>query len=117
MSYVDGFVIPLPKKNMKAYVAMAKEGERIWRKHGALGYMECAGDDLANKWGVAFPKLARVKPGETVVFSFIVFKSRAHRDSVNKKVMKEMETSDISKTMPFDVKRMAYGGFKTVVGR
>ena len=115
MSYVDGFVIPVPKSKVKAYQVMAKEGERLWRKCGALDYKECMGDDLKHTWALSFHKLARTKPGETVFFSYIVFKSRAHRDSVNKKVMKLMGTPSMD--MPFNVKRMAYGGFKTLVGR
>jgi uncharacterized protein YbaA (DUF1428 family) len=82
-------------------------------KHGAVDYKECAGDDLAAKWGTPFPRLMKLKRGETAVFSFIVFKSRAHRDRVNTKVMKEM--GGPPGDMPFDMKRMAYGGFKTIV--
>jgi uncharacterized protein YbaA (DUF1428 family) len=117
MRYVDGFVLPVPRKNLKAYVKMAKWGKRVWMKHGALDYMECVGDDLKSKWGIPFPRLARLKAGETVVFSYIVYKSRAHRDRVNAKVMKEMEQAPAFKDMPFDMKRMAYGGFKVLVGR
>jgi uncharacterized protein YbaA (DUF1428 family) len=87
----------------------------MWRKHGALDYKECVGDDLKTKWGTPFPRMMKLKPGETVVFSYIVFKSRAHRDRVNAKVMKEMEKMCESKDMPFDVKRMVYGGFKVLV--
>ena len=115
MSYVDGFVIPVPKKNLKAYARMARQGARMWMKHGALDYKECVGDDLQSKWGMPFPKLLKLKPGETAVFSYIVFKSRAHRDRVNAKVMKEMEQMGPPKEMPFDMKRMVYGGFKTLV--
>ena len=116
MSYVDGYVLAVPKKKLKAYTAMAKIGEKLWLKHGALEYKECAGDDLKVKWGLPFTSLMKTKPGETVIFSFIVFKSRAHRDSVNTKVMKAMEKEEPPKDMPFDMKRMAYGGFKTIVG-
>lgn len=116
MSYVDGYVLAVPKKKLKAYRAMAKHGEKVWLKHGALEYKECAGDDLKVKWGVPFTRIMKCKPGETVVFSFIVYKSRAHRDQVNAKVMKEMEKMPMPKDMPFDVKRMAWGGFKTLVG-
>jgi uncharacterized protein YbaA (DUF1428 family) len=116
MSYVDGFVIAVPKKNLKAYVRMARLGEKVWRKHGALDYKECVGDDLKPKWGLPFPRLMKLKPGETAVFSYIVYKSRAHRDRVNAKVMKEMEKSGMPPEMPFDVKRMAYGGFEVRVG-
>jgi uncharacterized protein YbaA (DUF1428 family) len=117
MSYVDGFVIPVKKSKVKAYLRMAKDGERIWRKHGAVDYKECIGDDLKSKWALPFPKLAKTKAGETVVFSFIVFKSKAHRDQVNAKVMKELGAGPQPMEMPFDVKRMAYGGFKTIVGK
>ena len=94
---------------------MARMGEKIWRKHGALDYKECVGDDLKTKWGIPFPRMMKLKPGETVVFSYIVFKSRAHRDRVNAKVMKEMEKMSWPKEMPFDVKRMVYGGFRVLV--
>jgi uncharacterized protein YbaA (DUF1428 family) len=116
MKYVDGYVLPVPKKNLKAYIRMARLGEKMWRKHGALDYKECVGDDLKTKWGTPFPRMMKLKPGETVVFSYIVFKSRAHRDQVNAKVMKEMDKMGFDpKDMPFDVKRMVYGGFKAVV--
>ena len=115
MSYVDGFVIPVPKKNLKAYLPMARLGKKMWMKHGALDYKECVGDDLQPKFGMPFPKLLKLKPGETAVFSYIVFKSRAHRDRVNAKVTKEMEQAAPPKEMPFDMKRMVYGGFKTLV--
>ena len=117
MKYVDGFVLPVPRKKMKAYVKMAKWGKRVWLKHGALDYQECVGDDLKSKWGIPFPRLSKLKAGETVVFSYIVYKSRAHRDRVNAKVMKEMEKTPMPKEMPFDMKRMAYGGFKVLVGK
>jgi len=117
MSYVDGFVLPVPKKNLKAYKRIAQKAGKIWKKHGALDYKECVGDDLNVKFGVRFPKLAKLKPGETVVFSWIVYKSRAHRDSVNARVMKDPNLCcDMDpKKMPFDCKRMAYGGFKVLV--
>lgn len=114
MHYVDGFVIPVQKKHLQSYIRMAKIGKEAWMKHGALDYKECSGEDLKNKWGTSFTKMMKLKPGETVVFSWIVFKSRAHRDRVNAKVMKEMEKMDM-KDMPFDVKRMVYGGFKVLV--
>ncbi len=115
--YVDGFVLPVPRKNLAAYRRMARLGGKVWRSHGALDYKECAGDDLKNKWGVAFPRLSKARAGETVIFSWIVFKSRAHRDSVNKKVMKDPRLNEMMdpKAMPFNVKRMAYGGFKVIV--
>ena len=114
MRYVDGFVIPVPKKNLKAYLRMARMGAKIWMKHGALDYKECIGDELESKWGTPFPRMMKLKPGETVVFSYIVFKSRAHRDRVNAKVMKDEKMGDM-KEMPFDIKRMVYGGFKVLV--
>jgi uncharacterized protein YbaA (DUF1428 family) len=115
MRYVDGYILPVPKKNLKAYIRMARMGEKMWRKHGALDYKECVADDLKTKWGTPFPRMMKLKPGETVIFSYVVFKSRAHRDRVNAKVMKEMEEMAAPKDMPFDVKRMVYGGFKVVV--
>lgn len=116
MSYVDGYVLPIPKKHVKAYRRMAAMGRKAWMKHGALDYKECAGDDLASKWGTPFGRVMKLKPGETVVFAYIVFKSRAHRDRVNAKVMKEMgEMSGQPQDMPFNQKRMVYGGFKTIV--
>jgi len=115
--YVDGFVIPMPKKNLGAYLKMARLGAQVWRDHGAVEYLECVGDDLEVKFGQSFPRGIRLKPGETVVFSWIAFKSRAHRDRVNAKVMKDprLATMMASKAMPFDVKRMMYGGFKVIV--
>lgn len=114
MPYVDGFVVPVPKKNIAAYRKMARMGARMWKKHGALEYFEAVGDDLDVPFGMPFPKAFTVKPGETVVFSWILYKSRAHRDAVNKKVMQGMGDMD-PKTMPFDFKRMVYGGFKVIV--
>ena len=113
--YVDGFVLPVPKKNVEAYRRMAQRAGKVWREHGALEFRECAGDDLNVKMGVSFRKLARAKPGETVFFSYIVFKSRAHRDRVNAKVMKDPRMDMEMLSMPFDVKRMAYGGFRVLV--
>lgn len=115
--YVDGFVIPIQKKKLPLYRKMAKIGAKVWKKYGALEYFECVGDDLIPAFaGVSFPKLAKAKKGETVIFSFVVYKSRKHRDSVNAKVMKDPFMNDPKNiTMPFDMKRMAYGGFKTIV--
>jgi uncharacterized protein YbaA (DUF1428 family) len=115
--YVDGYVVPVPKKNVKAYRRVAQKAGKIWREHGALEYRECAGDDLDVKWGVPFPRQIKLKPGETVVFSWIVFKSRAHRDRVNAKAMKDPRLADSmdAKSMPFDCKRMVYGGFTILV--
>ncbi len=117
MAYIDGFVIPLPKKNLKAYRRMAQWGKKTWMKYGALDYKECVGDDLKNSMGASFAKTLRLKPGETVVFAFIVFKSKKHRDSVNKKVMGDPDMNDpeMMKSMPFDPKRMLYGGFTGIV--
>lgn len=117
MKYVDGFLLPLPKKNVEVYRRIAQKAGKIWKEHGALEYRECIGDDLNTKMGVPFPRSAKIKPGETVVFSWIVYKSRAHRDSVNAKVMKDPRIAAMmdDKSMPFDLKRMAYGGFKTLV--
>lgn len=120
--YVDGFVIPIKKKDVAAYKKMAEWGRDSWMKHGALQYFECIGDDLKVKkgMGMGFGKLAGLKPNETVIFSYIVFKSKAHRDAVNKKVMKEMDSPENRKRyenfpMPFDMNRFAYGGFKTIL--
>lgn len=115
--YVDGFVLPVPKKNLEAYRQLARKAGKVWRDHGALEYLECLGDDLKVKFGVPFTKVARVKTGETVVFSWIVYKSRAHRDRVNAKVMKDPRLAKMMdpKNNPFDVKRMVYGGFKVIV--
>ena len=118
MPYVDGFVLPVPQKNLQAYRRIAQKAGRIWREHGALEYRECSGDDLDVKFGVSFTRTIKLKPGETVVFSWIVFKSRAHRDQVNAKVMKDPRLAKMMEkgaTMPFDVKRMVYGGFKVLV--
>jgi uncharacterized protein YbaA (DUF1428 family) len=115
MRYVDGFVIPLPKKNVEAYRRLALKAGKIWREYGALEFRECVGDDLAVKGMVPFSRRMKLKPGETVVFSWIVFKSRAHRDRVNAKVMKDPRLDMDPKSMPFDVKRMSYGGFKVLV--
>jgi uncharacterized protein YbaA (DUF1428 family) len=117
MKYVDGYVLPVPKKNLKAYRRMAQKGGKVWMEHGALQFCECVGDDLNTKWAVSFPATIKLKPGETVVFSWIMFKSRAHRDSVNAKVMKDPRLNQMMdmKSMPFDSKRMVYGGFKTMV--
>lgn len=117
MSYIDGFVLPVPKKNLAAYKRLAQKASKLWREHGALEYHECVGDDLAVSLGVPFTKLARTKPGETVVFAYITYKSRAHRDKVNAKVIKDPRIATMCdpKKMPFDCKRMAYGGFKIIV--
>ncbi len=115
--YVDGFLLPLPKKSIATYRRLSQKAGKVWREHGALEYRECVGDDLKVKMGVSFPRRTKIKPNETVVFSWIVYKSRAHRDRVNAKVMKDPRLASMMdpKNTPFDVKRMAYGGFKVVV--
>jgi uncharacterized protein YbaA (DUF1428 family) len=116
--YVDGFVLPMPKKNVAAYTTMAKLGRKVWTEYGALEYRECVGDDLEIKDMLGFPKGIKTKAGETVVFAWITYKNRAHRDKVNAKVMKDPRIAKMmqNKKMPFDVKRMLYGGFKVIVG-
>ena len=115
--YVDGFVIPVPRKNVAAYKRMANWGRKTWMKHGALQYFECLGDDLnvQEGCGLGFPKGVRLKSGETVMFAFIIYKSKAHRDAVNEKVMKDSGMSNLPKTMPFDMKRFLFGGFEVLV--
>jgi uncharacterized protein YbaA (DUF1428 family) len=115
--YVDGYVLPVPKKKVEAYRRMAQKAGKVWREHGAVEYRECVGDDLKVKMGAPFPRRIKAKPGETVVFSWIVFKSRADRDRVNARVMKDPRITGMmdEKEMPFDVKRMLYGGFKIIV--
>ena len=120
MRYVDGFVIPIPKKSIPVYRRIAQKAGKIWREHGALEYRECIGDDLDIKKVVPFPRSARAKRGETVAFSWIVYKSRAHRDRVNAKVMKDPRMAKMVLMMkgrpePFDMKRMVYGGFNVLV--
>ncbi len=115
--YVDGFVLPLPVKNLKAYKLLSQKAGKVWKEYGALEYRECIGDDLMVKMGISFPKMSKLKRGETVVFSWITYKSRAHRDKVNAKVMSDPRLDKMMdpKKMPFDVKRMSYGGFKILV--
>lgn len=118
MRYVDGFVVPVPKKNLAAYRRMAKTAGKVWRDHGALDFREYVADDVkVGKW-TSFPRSVKLKPGETVVLSWIVYKSRAHRDRVNAKVMKDPRLAKMMdpKAMPFDGKRMMYGGFELLVG-
>jgi uncharacterized protein YbaA (DUF1428 family) len=113
--YVDGFVLPVPKKRLGEYRRISQKAGKIWKEYGALEYLECVGDDLKVKMGVAFPRMVKPKAGEAVLFSWIVYKSRAHRDRVNAKVMKDPRLKMDTKSMPFDVKRMAYGGFRVLV--
>jgi uncharacterized protein YbaA (DUF1428 family) len=118
MRYVDGFVVPVPKKNLQAYRRMAKTAGKVWRSHGALEFREYVADDVkVGKW-TSFPRSVKLKSGETVVFSWIVYKSRAHRDRVNAKVMKDPRLAKMMnpKAMPFDGKRMIYGGFELLLG-
>jgi len=132
MKYVDGFVLVVPENNLPDYRKMAEEAGRIWKKYGALEYIESVGEDLdpdvpaemkdvpAEMKRATFPQIAGAKPGETVVFSYILFNSRQHRDEVNAKVMKEMEAEmnkpeNKDKPIPFDMKRLAYGGFEVIV--
>lgn len=116
MRYVDGFLLAVPRRKMDAYRRIAQKAGRIWLKYGALEYRECVGDDLKTKMGLPFTRLIKVKPGETVVFSWIVYKSKAQRDRVNARVMKDPWMANMDPaTMPFDVKRMAYGGFRVLV--
>lgn len=116
MPYVDGFVLPVPKKNLAAYRRMAAAAGRVWRKHGALEFRECVGDDLNIKMAAKFPRAVRARRGETVFFSYIVFKSRADRDRVNARVMKDPVIRNMMKAKPpFDARRMFYGGFKVLV--
>jgi uncharacterized protein YbaA (DUF1428 family) len=115
--YVDGFVLPIPKNKLEVYRRIAQKAGKVWKDHGALEYVECVGDDLHPKGMKTFPRLVKPRPGETIVFSWIVYRSRAHRDRVNAKVMNDPRLAAMMdpKAMPFDVKRMAYGGFKVLV--
>lgn len=115
--YVDGFIIPLKKKNLKAYKKMALIGRKVWMKHGALDYYECVGAKTDNEWGIPFKKLCNLKSDETVIFAFIVYKSKAHRNQVNKKVHKDplMQPENFKGEMPFDMKRFTVGEFNVIV--
>jgi uncharacterized protein YbaA (DUF1428 family) len=117
MRYVDGFVVPVPRKKLQAYRRMAQKAGRVWRDHGALEYIECVADDVKAGKYTSFPQSVKLKGGETVVFSYIVYKSRAQRDRINAKVMKDPRLADMMnpKAMPFDARRMFWGGFKTIV--
>jgi len=116
-NYVDGFVVPVPKKKLPAYIRMAKKASKIWKEYGALDYKECVGDDLNAKFCQPFTKGIKLKAGETVFFSYIVYKSRKQRDAVNTRIMKDPRIAALCdpKDMPFDCKRMLYGGFKAIV--
>ena len=117
MQYVDGFVMVVPRRKLQDYRRMAQKAGRIWKEYGAVEYRETVGDDLKTPHGTPFPKLTKLKGGEAVVFSWITYKSRAQRDRVNKKVMADPRLADMMDpaAMPFDMKRMSYGGFKTIV--
>ena len=117
MRYVDGFVLPVPTKNLKAYRAISQKAAKIWKEHGALQYVEAVGDDLDFEMGVSFSRTIKAKPDETILFSFIVFKSRAARDRTNAKVMKDPRLLKMmnEEAMPFELKRMVYGGFRMMI--
>ena len=115
MSYVDGFLIPIPKANVEAYRRIAKRAGKIWREHGALDYRECVGEDLDQAFGRPFGRLLRLKPDETAIFAWVLYRSKAHRDRVNAKVRNDPRLTMGDQKMPFDMKRMSYGGFETIV--
>ena len=117
MAYVDGFIVPVPKKKLGAYRSLARNAGKIWREHGALDFKECVADDVKKGKWTSFPRSVKLKPNETVVFSWITYKSRAHRDKVNAKVMSDKRLAKMMdiKSVPFDAKRMIYGGFKVFV--
>jgi uncharacterized protein YbaA (DUF1428 family) len=117
MPYVDGFVVPVPKKKLQAYRAMARKAGKIWREHGALQFRECVADDVKPGKRTSFPQSVKLKPGETVFFSYIVFRTKAERNRINAKVMKDKRLASRMdpKAMPFDAKRMFWGGFRTMV--
>ena len=117
MGYLDGFVVPVPKRKLEAYRRLARTAGKVWREHGALAYLESVADDVKPGKHTSFPQSVKLKSGETVVFSYIVYKSRAHRDRVNAKVMKDPRIAKMMdpKAMPFDGKRMFWGGFKTLI--
>jgi len=117
MQYVEGFVVPVPKKKLAAYLRLAQRASKIWREHGGLEYRECVADDVSKGKVTSFPRSVKLKPSETVIFAWIVYKSRAHRDRVNAKVMKDPRLADMMdpKKLPFDGKRMFWGGFKLLL--
>jgi uncharacterized protein YbaA (DUF1428 family) len=116
MVYVDGFIVPVPKKNVEAYRRLARKAGKIWKEYGALEFKECVADDVKKGKWTSFPRSVKLKPTETVVFSYIVYKSRKDRDRINAKVMKDPRLGGMDpKDMPFDAKRMIYGGFKVIV--
>jgi uncharacterized protein YbaA (DUF1428 family) len=117
MNYVDGFIVPVPRNKLKAYVKLARLAGRVWKSHGALAYVECVADDVKKGKWTSFPRSVKLKRNETVIFSYIVYKSRKQRDTIMGKVMKDKRLAnmmDMTK-MPFDGKRMIFGGFKNIV--
>lgn len=115
MAYVDGFLLAVPKDNLDAYKKLARQAGKIWREHGALAYVECVADDVPEGKLTSFPRAVKLKEGETVMFSYIVYKSRRDRDAINKKVMADPRLKCDPNNMPFDPKRMMWGGFKPIV--
>ena len=115
MAYVDGFLLTVPARKLAVYRRISAKAGKVWKDHGALEYRECVGDDVNVKWGLPFPKRTKAKKGEVVVFSWIVYKSRAHRDRILPKIMQDKRLNMDPKGMPFDMKRMSYGGFKVIV--
>jgi uncharacterized protein YbaA (DUF1428 family) len=117
MAYVDGFVVPVPKKKLAAYRSMARKAGKVWKEHGAVEFRECVADDVKPGKVTSFPQSVKLKKGETVMFSWIVYNSKAERDRVNKKVMKDRRLAAMMdpKSMPFDAKRMFWGGFKVMI--
>ena len=115
MPYVDGFIVAVPKKNVDAYRRLARKAGKIWKEYGALEFRECVADDVKKGKWTSFPRSVKMKPNETVMFSYIVYRSRKDRDRINAKVMKDPRLSMDMKDMPFDGKRMIWGGFKTIV--
>lgn len=113
--YVDGFVVPVPKKNVPAYRKLSRKAGKLWMEYGALKYVECVGDDVKPGKVTSFPQAVKLKPNETVVFSWIVYKSRGDRNRINKRVMKDPRMTAMGTDMPFDGKRMVFGGFKPIV--
>lgn len=113
--YVDAFLLPVPKKNLTAYKKMAKLGCKVWMEYGALSYVEAVGDDIAVKFGLPFNKILKTKPSEVIVISFITYKSKADRNRITKLVMKDKRFAKIPEPMPFDMKKMGFGGFKSLV--
>ncbi|MDB5450704.1 MAG: signal recognition particle [Phenylobacterium sp.] len=115
MAYVDGFVLAVPKQNLEAYKALARTAGAVWKEHGALAYVECVGDDVPQGELTSFPRAVQAKDDETVIFSWIVYPSREQRDAINAKVMADPRLKHDPATMPFDGKRMIYGGFETLI--